>query len=98
LETELVLTDAAERDVRRLDRQVADRIAWALHRYAEEDRGDVRRLQGADDELRLRVGDWRVRLTNRIQERPAAPPATGAVQVRVITVLRVLPRGRAYRD
>jgi mRNA-degrading endonuclease RelE of RelBE toxin-antitoxin system len=64
VETELVLTDAAERDMRRLDRQVADRIARALNRYAGEDRGDVRRLQGTDDELRLRVGDWRVRLTN----------------------------------
>jgi mRNA-degrading endonuclease RelE of RelBE toxin-antitoxin system len=98
VETELVLTDAAERDMRRLDRQVADRIARTLNRYAEEDRGDVRRLRGANDELRLRVGDWRVRLTNRIEERPAAPPTTGVVQVRVITVLRVLPRGRAYRD
>jgi mRNA-degrading endonuclease RelE of RelBE toxin-antitoxin system len=42
------------------------------------------RLQGSD-ELRLRVGDWRAHL--RVD--PAA---------RTIVVLRVLPRGRAYRD
>jgi mRNA interferase RelE/StbE len=45
---------------------------------------DVRRLQGKE-EWRLRVGDWRVRFTRR--------PAD-----KLIVVLRVLPRGRAYRD
>ncbi len=40
------------------------------------------RLHGSD-ELRLRVGDWRVRL--RLD-----------AQAEVVVVLRVLPRGRAY--
>lgn len=47
--------------------------------------GDVVRLAGIDDEWRLRVGDWRVRFTRDLE--------TGVIQV-----LRVLPRGRAYRD
>jgi mRNA interferase RelE/StbE len=47
--------------------------------------GDVVRLADVQDEWRLRVGDWRVRFT---RDRD-----TGVIQV-----LRVLPRGRAYRD
>lgn len=35
---------------------------------------------------------------DRVITRPAAPPATGEVRVRAIEVLRVLPRGRAYRS
>jgi mRNA-degrading endonuclease RelE of RelBE toxin-antitoxin system len=46
--------------------------------------GDVVRLAGTE-EWRLRVGDWRV----RFERDPRA---------RMIYVLRVLPRGRAYRD
>jgi mRNA interferase RelE/StbE len=42
------------------------------------------RLQGVEREYRLRVGDWRVRFT--LDE-----------AIRVMTVLRVLPRGGAYR-
>jgi len=51
----------------------------------EQPTGDIVKLAGSDDEWRLRVGDWRVRFT-RDRER------------RVVQVLRVLPRGRAYRD
>jgi mRNA interferase RelE/StbE len=57
----------------------------ALERLVgEHATGDVIRLKGSD-EWRLRVGDWRV----LFRRDPAA---------RVILVLRVLPRGRAYRD
>jgi mRNA interferase RelE/StbE len=44
--------------------------------------GDVKRLRGSN-EYRLRVGDWRVRFEREDREL-------------VITVVRVLPRGRAY--
>jgi mRNA-degrading endonuclease RelE of RelBE toxin-antitoxin system len=54
---------------------------WGIENPAE---AQLVRLRGSD-ELRLRVGDWRVRLR--------LDPAT-----RTIVVLRVLPRGRAYRD
>jgi mRNA interferase RelE/StbE len=51
-------------------------------RPSQTPQGDVATLAGADDEWRLRVGDWRVRFTRDDH---------GTVQV-----LRVLPRGRAY--
>jgi hypothetical protein len=77
---------------------VALRIAATVRRYAETGGGDVRRLIGAGGELRLRVGDWRVRFTDQVEERPAEPPATGTIQVRVIEVTRVCHRREAYDD
>lgn len=50
---------------------------------ADPPRGDIAKLVGSDDEWRLRVGEWRVRFTR---------------QDGIVYVLRVLPRGRAYRD
>lgn len=67
-----------------MDRQVQQRIVGALDRLAAGKRlsGDVRRLVDST-EYRLRVGDWRVRF--------------GVDGKRLlITVVRVLPRGRAY--
>lgn len=74
----------ARKDLLRLDRPVQRRIVEALDRLAAGERlsGDVRRLAGST-EYRLRVGDWRVRFEldgDRL----------------LITVVRVLPRGRAY--
>jgi mRNA-degrading endonuclease RelE of RelBE toxin-antitoxin system len=94
---EIVFTDPAGRDMERLDRRVAQRIARALNRLGETGHGDVVRLVGSDDELRLRVGDWRVRFLRRVEIRPAPPPETGTIEVLVLEILRVLPRGRAYR-
>jgi len=51
-----------EKDLHRLDEQVGQRVIAALDRLLARDPSvDVRRLQG-NDEWRLRVGDWRVRL------------------------------------
>jgi len=55
-------------DVRRLERDTAMRIFVALHRFAETGEGDVRKLQGISDEFRLRVGDYRVRFTQELDE------------------------------
>lgn len=46
--------------------------------------GDARKLKGSH-EWRLRVGNWRIRLTR--DDEP-----------KLISVVRLLPRGRAYRD
>ena len=81
----VVLSHAAAHDLRRLDRKTADRVTRAVARLAETGRDDVTRLRADDPEWRLRVGDWRVRLLFDYEDR-------------AITVLRVLPRGRAYRD
>ena len=80
----VVLTASAQRDIRRLDRPVAARILDALTRLADSGQGDVTRLQGSSDEWRLRVGDWRVRFR---YDHPT----------RTLEVLRILPRGQAYR-
>ena len=39
------------------------RIFAALHRFAETGGGDIKKLKGESGELRLRVGDYRVRCT-----------------------------------
>jgi hypothetical protein len=44
--------------------------------------GDIKRLQGSN-EYRLRVGDWRARFEREDR-------------LLIITVVRVVPRGRAY--
>ena len=56
-------SERARADIRRLDRNAAMRIFEALHRFAETDEGDIKKLQGESGELRLRVGDYRVRFT-----------------------------------
>jgi mRNA interferase RelE/StbE len=81
----VAITGRARRDLRRLDPPVRERIYDALDRLvADPPAGDVVKLTGSE-EWRLRVGEWRVRFG---LDREA----------RTIVVLRVLPRGRAYRD
>ena len=95
--TEVVFSPSATRDLARLDRQVYRRVMQALQRLADTGQGNIARLQGAENEFRLRVGDWRVRYLLYFIVRQPEPPGTGEEQVRVIEVLRVLPRGRVYR-
>jgi mRNA-degrading endonuclease RelE of RelBE toxin-antitoxin system len=52
--------------------------------YANTSQGDVRKLHGAGNRWRLRVGDWRIIFV-------FAPPGS-------ITVLTVTLRRDAYRD
>jgi mRNA interferase RelE/StbE len=79
-----VFSDRAQRDIGRLDRQVAQRVISALDRLCSDPPvGDVVKLTGSE-EWRLRVGDWRVRFARD--------------DAGTIIVTRVLPRGRAYRD
>jgi mRNA-degrading endonuclease RelE of RelBE toxin-antitoxin system len=58
------------------------RVFAALDRLTENGAGDVRKLHGDTDELRLRVGDYRVRFV---------ATADG------IQVKRVLHRSESYR-
>lgn len=76
-------TDVALSDLRRMDRSQAVRVLDAVRRFVETGHGDVRRLEAYEREFRLRVGDWRVRFTER---------ADGS-----LLVLRVLHRSVAYR-
>jgi mRNA-degrading endonuclease RelE of RelBE toxin-antitoxin system len=80
----LIWSSRALKDAGRLDRTARIRVAGALTRLAETGQGDLKLLQGRDRFWRLRVGEYRVKLHRE--------PET-----RTIEVLRVLPRGRAYR-
>ena len=55
-------TAPAEADLRAIDKDTALRILHTLTRYLVSGEGDVKRLQDIEPpELRLRVGDYRVR-------------------------------------
>jgi mRNA interferase RelE/StbE len=78
-------TPPGRRDLKRLDPPIQRRVLAALRALvADPPVGQLVKLQGTD-EHRLRVGDWRVRVRLDPDER-------------TVYVLRVLPRGRAYRD
>ena len=76
-------TEQAKADVRGLDKHTAMGILSALHRFAESGTGDVKALQGDAEELRLRVGDYRLFFVSTSDE--------------VIEVRRVRHRREAYR-
>ncbi|MCC6627404.1 MAG: type II toxin-antitoxin system RelE/ParE family toxin [Chloroflexi bacterium] len=75
---------AAIRDLERLDKQVARRVLDAVRNLAATGQGSWKPLTDRGRERSLRVGDWRV-----IFVFDAA--------TRQLSVLRVLPRGRAYQ-
>ncbi|MGH9431816.1 MAG: type II toxin-antitoxin system RelE family toxin [Terriglobia bacterium] len=79
----IVWAEQAKTDVRRLDKPTAMRILSALHHFAEAGTGDVKTLQGKREELRLRIGDYRLFFIYT---------AAGAIEIR-----RVLHRKEAYR-
>jgi mRNA-degrading endonuclease RelE of RelBE toxin-antitoxin system len=81
--TRIVWTDRGKADVRAIDRSTALRILQAITRYAREGIGDVKALENESDELRLRVGDWRVFF---------------AFQGGAIHIERVRHRSQAYRS
>lgn len=76
-------TELARADVRGLDKHTATCILSALHRFAESGTGDVKALQGDAEELRLRVGDYRLFFVSTGDD--------------VIEVRRVRHRREAYR-
>ena len=83
----LTWTRRAQEDLRRLPADIAERVVNAVDRLAATGQGDVRKLEGAEDEYRLRVGDHGVRF---IYEEANA-------EARVMLILRVLHRREAYR-
>lgn len=78
----IIFSGQARADVRRLDKPTALRIFAALHRFAETGHGDVKQLKNEGGELRLRVGDYRVRF---------------AEDGNVLHIARVQHRSEAYR-
>ncbi len=80
----IVWARRAEKDRDGVDRADRARVLDSIERYADTGAGDVKRLQGSEEEHRLRVGDYRVRF--------AVDPTSGT-----LTILRVLHRREAYR-
>lgn len=81
----VVWSRRSQHDLRRLQRQVADRVIRAVERHAETGHGDLAKLEVSANAYRLRVGEWRVRL--RYDD-----------EAHAIEIISVLPRGRAYRN
>lgn len=55
-------TEQAKADVRAIDRRTAIDLLHGLARFLATEEGDVKRLQDLDPpELRLRLGDFRIR-------------------------------------
>lgn len=79
----IIFSPSARSDVRRIDRETAVRILGALDRFARTGEGDIKKLRGDTEELRLRVGDYRVRFTE---------DQSGTLQIHA-----VLHRSEAYR-
>ena len=80
---QIIWTDPAKADVRALDKPTAMRILHALHRFVESGVGDLKALQGDIEELRLRIGDYRLFFVHTSDD--------------VIEVRRVKHRSEAYR-
>lgn len=54
------ISPRAQKDLRKLDRQVADKIISRISNMANDLAGDVKRLTDFDPEFRLRVGEFRI--------------------------------------
>lgn len=76
---------SAIKDMRRLSKDIQDRITKGMAKFAlDASVGDVKRLKGFDPpEFRLRIGDWRIIFTLEDGE---------------IRVLQVGPRGGVYKS
>jgi len=61
----IVFSEQAKADIRAIPQQIAMQILTAIHRLAETGAGRVKTLQGRNGEKRLRVGDFRVRFTEK---------------------------------
>jgi mRNA interferase RelE/StbE len=82
---QVIVTPTADRELKRLPTRGQARVRAALDALADGPTGDLKKLEGRQDEWRLRVGEWRVRF--RVD-----------FSARAFVVLHVLPRGSAYRD
>jgi mRNA interferase RelE/StbE len=76
---------AAERELRRIDRQTIPRLIEAIRSLAEEPRpAGTRKLAGSEQAYRIRVGDYRVVYT--VDD-----------EAKLVSIDRVRHRREAYR-
>ena len=81
--SKFIWTDRAKEQLRAIDREQALEILHALTSYADSGHGDIKKLKGSGD-LRLRVGDYRVRFEVPEED--------------TYRILRVAHRKQAYRS
>ena len=81
---EIIWTEPAAKDLRRLDRQLQLRILAVIDRFILHGLGDARALHGRERGLfRLRIGAWRVVMSRETPDR--------------LVICRIRPRGQVYR-
>jgi mRNA interferase RelE/StbE len=83
---EIRYTKAAAKALTKMPTDTAQLIRGKIRQYAARPASlanNVKKLQGREDEYRLRVGDWRVIFTR-----------DGVI----LNVMKVRPRGSAYED
>jgi mRNA interferase RelE/StbE len=81
--SQFVWTERAKQQLRQIDRERALEILHALTDYASSGKGEVKKLKGLGD-LRLRVGDYRVRFE--------------VIEEDTYRILRVRHRREVYRS
>jgi mRNA interferase RelE/StbE len=81
MKRQLLFQPAVLDKLRALEREDRRRIGFALTQYVETGHGDVKRLRDYQGQLRLRVGDWRIRFIATAE---------------TITVVDVSRRDKAY--
>lgn len=79
----VLLRPAAQKTLERLGERDRDLVEASIERFATFGQGDVKMLKGAERQLRLRAGDWRIRF---VYEAPD-----------LIRVLHINNRNEAYR-
>ncbi len=80
----IVITSSAEKDLRRLDRSVKNRVTVAILALADDPRpvGCIK-IKSEEGVWRIRVGEYRVAYT--VDD-----------QAKIVTIIRVGPRGDFY--
>ena len=76
---QIEITKSAKKSMKKMDAATRNRIIAGIQKIPS---GDIRKLQGYENDYRLRIGDYRILYT-----------ITGDL----ITVNDVLPRGEAYK-
>ena len=80
---QIELTERFIKDLNRLDKNIQKRIIMVLYKLRDGESVDLRKLRGTDDEWRIRVGVYRIRI--KITEKGIK-----------VYALRVLHRRDAY--
>ena len=84
-EFEIDFSEKAVKNLKELDRHTQTRMKEAISRLSNyPPQGDITKLKGGQDELRLRVGDWRITFEYNFKEKQ-------------VTILTIKHRREAYR-